>query len=189
MRPARVALTVLTGGTLTLLATLAIAASSSASSQVLPLSAPRVRTLTPRVVNLPPRIVDLAPKQTRHGRTTAFTVDSDVLFAFGRASLSPDAQAVLARVVQRLHRMQPGTVTIVGYTDSIGTTSYNLGLSQRRALAVQAYLARHVGNQRLHYRSQGKGEADPVASNTKPDGGDNPDGRRQNRRVVIMSGP
>lgn len=176
--------------TLTLLATPTLAASSTASSQLPPLSAARVRTLAPRVLNLQPRIIDLAPKQTNRGRATVFTVDTDVLFAFGSASLSPAAQTVLARVVHDLGGgTRPGTVTIVGYTDSVGTTGYNLGLSQRRALAVQAYLATHVGNSRLHYRSQGKGKSDPVASNTKPNGSDNPDGRRQNRRVMITRGP
>jgi outer membrane protein OmpA-like peptidoglycan-associated protein len=32
------------------------------------------------------------------------------------------------------------------------------------------------------------GKADPVAPNTKPDGSDNPDGRRLNRRVTISFG-
>ena len=32
---------------------------------------------------------------------------------------------------------------------------------------------------------QGYGETQPVASNTKPDGSDNPAGRKKNRRVVI----
>jgi len=161
----------------------AFAASNSAQLPALP--AARVKSLTPRVLDLRPRIVDLAPRQTRHGPTTSFIVGTDVLFAFGSATPSPDARAVLGQVVQRLRRARGGTVKIDGYTDSIGTVSFHLGLSRRRAASVQAYLTANVDNPRLHYRSVGLGEADPVAPNTRPDGSDNPDGRRQNRRVVI----
>jgi outer membrane protein OmpA-like peptidoglycan-associated protein len=35
------------------------------------------------------------------------------------------------------------------------------------------------------FQVRGYGEADPVAPNRRPDGSDNPAGRRQNRRVEV----
>jgi len=32
----------------------------------------------------------------------------------------------------------------------------------------------------------GRGEAEPVAANRRPDGSDDPDGRQRNRRVAIL---
>ena len=159
-----------------LLASAPVAVAQSLSN----LPAPRVIPFTERVVSLTPRIISVAPKKTA---PNTFNVDADVLFAFDSSTLSPNAQAVLAGVVKRLQARHSGTVTIRGYTDSIGKPPYNLALSQRRAAAVQAYLQGKVPN--LSYRAHGLGEADPVAPNTLPNGQDNPAGRRQNRRVII----
>jgi outer membrane protein OmpA-like peptidoglycan-associated protein len=75
-------------------------------------------------------------------------------------------------------------VTIEGHTDSIGTEAYNLRLSQRRANAVQRYLvSKGISADRLE--TIGKGEGEPVAPNTLPDGRDNPEGRAMNRRAEL----
>ncbi len=92
---------------------------------------------------------------------------------------------MLGDVVTTLKSSGAGTVTIKGYTDSIGTDSYNQTLSQSRASSVQTFLQANVGNGALAYQAQGFGKADPVAPNTNPDGSDNAAGRQQNRRVVI----
>lgn len=71
------------------------------------------------------------------------------------------------------------TVSIVGYTDSVGSEDYNLGLSQRRADSVRSYLLdQGVSSSRL--AASGRGEADPVAGN------DSASGRQQNRRVEVV---
>jgi len=71
------------------------------------------------------------------------------------------------------------TAKIDGYTDSVGTDAYNLKLSDRRAKAVFDYLtSRGVDPARL--KSQGFGEADPIASN------ETDEGRQQNRRVMLI---
>jgi outer membrane protein OmpA-like peptidoglycan-associated protein len=146
-----------------------------------PLPSPRVVTLRPRVVQLEKRVVDLRPKQ-RH-RTV--TVDADVLFAFDSARLSAGASDVLDDVVRTLAARHARSATIVGYTDSVGSASYNQGLSERRARAVRDYLRGRPETARIRYRVVGRGERDPVAANTQPNGRDNPLGRRKNRRVTI----
>jgi OOP family OmpA-OmpF porin len=65
---------------------------------------------------------------------------------------------------------------IQGYTDNIGSDEYNLGLSQRRAEAVEKYLeAKGVDPDAMS--AKGYGSANPIASN------DTREGRAQNRRV------
>ncbi len=173
-------------GATALFGALVLATSALGVQPALTLSTPRVVTLTPRVVTLTPRVISVAPTRTA---AYSFNVNTDVLFAFGSSTLSPDAQAVLGTVVRQLQGVRSGTASISGYTDSIGTPAYNVGLSRRRAASVQAFLQARVGNAKLSYRSRGVGETDPVAPNTLPGGADNPAGRSQNRRVVIVYKP
>lgn len=67
---------------------------------------------------------------------------------------------------------------MVGYTDSVGSDSYNLNLSEQRANSVATYLTQEgVAPSRMQI--SGMGEANPVASNATDEG------RQQNRRVEI----
>lgn len=149
-----------------------------------PLPSPRVVTLTPRVVKLEKRVVDLRPKK----RHKTVTVDADVLFAFDSARLSAGASRVLDEVVETLATRHARSATIVGHTDSVGSASYNQRLSERRARAVRDYLRGRPETARIRYRVVGRGERDPVAPNTQPNGRDDPAGRRKNRRVTIAYG-
>ena len=112
---------------------------------------------------------------------------TDVLFAFDKANLSPKAHGVLDDAINETRaKADPAKppVTITGYTDAKGSDAYNLRLSQRRAAAVERYIASRLGSA-YRYETQGRGESDPVAPNTKDDGSDNPAGRAKNRRVEI----
>ena len=61
------------------------------------------------------------------------------------------------------------TAKVDGHTDSVGTDASDLSLSDRRAKAVFDYLtSRGVDPSRL--KSQGFGEADPIASNDTAEG-------------------
>ena len=75
---------------------------------------------------------------------------------------------------------------VTGYTDSRGSDAYNLGLSRRRAAAVTAALHAELGTDAPRLSTRGRGEADPVAPNAKPDGTDSPRGRARNRRVEVV---
>jgi outer membrane protein OmpA-like peptidoglycan-associated protein len=107
----------------------------------------------------------------------------DVLFATGRAELKSGATNNLDRLVSFLNNYPNRTIIIEGYTDSVGGDDYNLGLSQRRADSVKAYLTgQGIGSARV--TTSGKGDSDPVAGN------DSASGRQQNRRVeVIIDNP
>jgi len=77
-------------------------------------------------------------------------------------------------------------VRILGYTDGKGSTAYNQGLSERRAQSVKRWFVDKDGLRQVDFATQGFGALHPVAPNTKPDGSDNPLGRKKNRRVEIV---
>jgi outer membrane protein OmpA-like peptidoglycan-associated protein len=122
--------------------------------------------------------------QSTHGATRVISVSSDVLFAFNKATLTPQALRTLADLARRIPRRPRITVHVDGYTDSIGSAADNDSLSQRRAAAVAAALKRDLGPTGPAIVARGHGEADPVAPN-EPSGNDNPAGRAKNRRVTI----
>jgi outer membrane protein OmpA-like peptidoglycan-associated protein len=110
----------------------------------------------------------------------------DVLFQFNSSRLTSDAQDKVSHIASILgKRAAARRVSIEGHTDSIGSDSYNLALSEQRAQAVARELSTGgVHEQRLATR--GFGEKYPVAPNTREDGADNPSGRAKNRRVEVV---
>lgn len=92
----------------------------------------------------------------------AITLSSDAMFGFDSATLTPEGKANLDGLLSRVQeasRIQ--NIMITGYTDRIGSDSYNLTLSQRRADAVRQYLAEH-GVSPATMMVDGRGPADPV---------------------------
>jgi outer membrane protein OmpA-like peptidoglycan-associated protein len=102
--------------------------------------------------------------------------ENTVNFDFNSSTLTPLAKTNLDKLVTVLKNNPDTNINIYGYTDSVGSDSYNLTLSAKRADAVKAYLtSKGVSSSRLF--TQGMGEANPVASN------DTDAGRAKNRRV------
>ena len=119
---------------------------------------------------------------------TTFVVDlaADVLFAFDSADLAPTAAEQLRKTVEVIQRGGAGAIQVIGHTDSQGTDAYNLDLSLRRARAVSTWLSTEGGVAADRLRSEGRGEAEPVAPNQTATGTDDPQGRAQNRRVQVI---
>lgn len=88
-------------------------------------------------------------------------VPADLLFAFNSATLRAAGRSYLDILVQQIKAQRRAITKVVGHTDAIGTASYNMGLSQRRADAVRAYLASR-GFTRV--TAVGVGETDPACS-------------------------
>ncbi len=101
-----------------------------------------------------------------------------VQFDFDKWVLDDGAQTRLLALVKQLQDQPQLSVELEGYTDNIGASAYNIGLSQRRAEAVRRFLVeKGVELPRIH--SIGLGDIRPVADNKTKQG------RDQNRRVSI----
>jgi outer membrane protein OmpA-like peptidoglycan-associated protein len=111
---------------------------------------------------------------------------ADVLFDFDKADLLPKAQKTLSQAADIIRDRAKGRVRIDGYTDAKGSDALNQRLSERRAAAVQAWFKTRGNVNNVSFVTQGFGAKNPVASNTKPDGSDDPAGRQKNRRVEIV---
>jgi outer membrane protein OmpA-like peptidoglycan-associated protein len=105
----------------------------------------------------------------------------DVLFDTGRAELKSGAGRKMDQLGQFLVEHLDRRVQIDGFTDSVGTDSYNEDLSQRRADSVKTALINR-GVQPSRIGTEGYGKAFPVANNN--DSG----GRQLNRRVEVVIG-
>ncbi|MCU9952084.1 OmpA family protein [Burkholderia sp. BKH01] len=117
-----------------------------------------------------PSPVPVPPEVTTFAADTNFDTD--------RADLKPVARDRLDRLISESRGARIRTVTVNGYTDSVGPDDYNVGLSERRARAVGAYLQSH-GLSAERFVSRGYGKADPVDSN------ETAAGRAHNRRVEV----
>ena len=119
-----------------------------------------------------------------------YTVNSDLLFPSGSWQMSADGKDIIAKMAKTLAAGQQDKLLVNGYTDNnpvgpelkrAGITS-NQMLSQKRAENVMEYMISQGVKPNL-VAAQGFGEADPVASNSTPQG------RAQNRRVEVTLAP
>jgi len=138
-------------------------------------------TLAARALTPLPRRRDAGAGVTGTDRVD---LDTDVLFAFGSATLSPKAARSIAVAVRVLGAQPRRRLSVTGHTDGIGTPAANLDLSRRRAQAVRAALATALGPG-WTFEVQGLGETRPVAAERTPEGADDPAGRARNRRVEL----
>lgn len=97
-----------------------------------------------------------------------FDVNSDVI--------RPNSYAVLKQVAQSLAGLKK-PVQIIGHTDSDGSDSNNLMLSEKRAASVKRALVNEFGLPENMLSSSGKGESQPLNKNASPAQ------KAQNRRV------
>ncbi len=99
-----------------------------------------------------------------------------IQFDHSRSTLKVESYAILDQIVEIMNRYPQYSVSIEGHTDNTGGASYNLRLSEQRALACHNYLvAKGIAPGRV--KSKGFGETKPVADNNTYGG------RSLNRRV------
>jgi outer membrane protein OmpA-like peptidoglycan-associated protein len=107
------------------------------------------------------------------------SLSGSVLFATNKSELLPAAQDRLEQVADALLATKERRLTIEGHTDSQGSSSRNLKLSQDRAESVRAFIISR-GYPGDLIRAQGMGEDRPVAGNASAEE------RANNRRVEII---
>lgn len=104
---------------------------------------------------------------------------NNIFFDFDKSALRPESYHELNRWVDVFKKNTELNAEIQGYTCSIGTEEYNMGLSERRATAVVNYLVSQ-GVARNRLTMKGFGETRPAASN------ETREGRELNRRVEVL---
>ena len=103
---------------------------------------------------------------------------ADVFFDFDKYNIKPRFYTELDAVVKVL-KMNPSLkIRIEGNTDNVGTAKYNMGLSNRRANSVKAYLVK-AGIDKNRLSTIGYGFSRPIATNSTDEG------RALNRRVEL----
>ena len=89
----------------------------------------------------------------------------DILFDFDKSDIRQSAETTLSQILETDHLKYPkAAVQIDGYTDSKGSATYNLGLSDRRAASVKAWLVSR-GIRENSVSTRGWGAEHPVAPN------------------------
>ena len=134
------------------------------------------RSTSARRAELERELAALKARETAHGLVLTL---GDVLFAPDQSEPTTAAMRKLAPLVTILKDQPQRSIRIEGYTDSRGSASDNLDLSQRRADAVRDFLIDN-GISPRRITARGYGEAVAVASNTTRAG------RQENRRVEVI---
>ncbi len=100
----------------------------------------------------------------------------NIYFDFDKTTLKSESFTELNKVVDFLNQNGNVSIEISGHTDSKGSDTYNLNLSQGRSQAVVDYLiSQGIDSSRL--QAKGYGESKPIDTN------DTEAGRANNRRV------
>jgi len=123
----------------------------------------------------------LIPLQVYEGK---FLTIRSILFDFDSYKLSAKAKSDLEAMKLILISHPDLKIEVAGYTDSKGSREYNLRLADNRAQAVIDYLVSPI-NPGSGFIKRSFGKSDFIAINTNPDGSDNPEGRKYNRRVTF----
>lgn len=119
---------------------------------------------------------------TRSGNDLILNMPSDITFNSGSSALKTQFSSTLQSVALVLKKYNKTSISIIGHTDSDGSTSSNQSLSVKRAQSVASDLnSRGLSGSRII--TQGAGESRPVASNATSSG------KAANRRVELRIVP
>jgi OOP family OmpA-OmpF porin len=119
---------------------------------------------------------EMATAIARTGRIALY----GIYFDFNKAEIKPDSDPTLEQIAKLLKESSALKLLVVGHTDNVGSFTFNMDLSQRRAAAVVTALTKRYGVNRDRLMAIGVSFASPVASNNTEDG------RAKNRRVELV---
>lgn len=103
-----------------------------------------------------------------------------ILFNTGSAAIRPESTPVIKEIAGILKDTPALKLKIIGHTDTDGKKESNLLLSRERAAAVKNELVQKYGIADGRLQTDGKGDTEPVADNTTPEG------KTRNRRVEFI---
>ncbi len=101
---------------------------------------------------------------------------NDIRFDHGTYEIRPESFDNLNYIAEVMNLQQSLRLLIKAHTDSIGNFSANMALAEKRGNSVVKYLIEQ-GVHKSRLKSQGFGEAKPLADNSSAEG------RALNRRV------
>ncbi|GAC1471060.1 MAG: OmpA family protein [Desulfuromonadaceae bacterium] len=105
----------------------------------------------------------------------------DVSFDLDQWTLSSSGKKMLSEVAEQIRKDKKWLyIKIDGHTDGIGSLTYNMDLSLKRAIAAASYLISHEGVNPSKIFIKGLGKSSPIAENNTADG------RSKNRRTEIL---
>lgn len=118
-------------------------------------------------------------RQPAKGAAPLATQHRSIYFDPNSARMSLDSRAVVDEIGGQMRAYENTVVEIEGNTDSTGSRSRNMELSQQRAEAVKQYLINKYGFPGARMRTKGNGPDNPIDNNATADG------REKNRRTDI----
>lgn len=120
----------------------------------------------------------LMPSQISQLKKTEGLILDPVQFPSGQTRLNEKTIFELDKLVRYLKKNSAYAIEVAAFTDSSGSESGNLRISQTRADAIKKYLvSKGVEAKRVY--AFGYGESNPIASNGTPEG------RAKNRRIAF----
>lgn len=124
-------------------------------------------------------LTHLSQSELRNAIDTTGKAVLHINFAFDRATLPPDAAAIIQAITGVMQSEPSLRLEVDGHTDAVGPDDYNQRLSEARAATVVASLT-SAGIEADRLKSAGFGASMPVADNTSEQG------RAENRRVELI---
>lgn len=118
---------------------------------------------------------DIRSKILKGGFTT-----NQILFDSGSDKIKKESFEIMEKIGNVLKNDPNLKINIIGHTDSDGDEVKNMTLSKSRAAAVMNYFIDKMGIDKSRMQFQGRGENEPIADNTTPEG------KSQNRRVEFQ---
>lgn len=124
-------------------------------------------------------------EQPKPANGKEYVLSGDFLFDFDSSKLTVKGRETLDLVAEDIIKSNATQVRIDGYTDRLGSSSYNLRLSEKRAQTTKLYLQeKGVG---AFFETKGHGKANQVKACEKEQGAALKECLKPNRRVVITS--
>ncbi|MBO7370244.1 MAG: OmpA family protein, partial [Campylobacter sp.] len=113
-------------------------------------------------------------------------LETDFLFDFDKDMLKAEAYEKIAQTAKEIDTKMVQKVRVLGYTDRLGSESYNQALSQKRANAVKNELVKQGVPSNI-ITAIGMGKADQIVSCDGEKGAALKECLKPNRRVVIQT--
>ncbi len=152
---------------------------TAVNERVVETPAVETNTEAPTKSILRPEVVEPAPEAT-----PLQPVDRIIAFDEGGDTLTDAARRALDELATNPLVQAGGALTVRGHSDTRGSDRVNLRSSRKRAEAVRDYLvAKGIAPDRLTVIALG--ETTPLVPNAHPDGSDDPEARKKNRRVEV----